>query len=115
MHAREDLALRATGIHYRDRAALRMTLLPLGGGESPEFRGDAGVEIRRCLLDAVVCAAPSDTLESYVRGKIEQHREIGREPAGRHPIRRDQVMVWYAPARSLIRVRREKKAVDKDD
>src|SRR5689334_18106810 len=103
VHARGHLALGSARVYDRDRAALWMTLLPLDCGESPEFRGDAGVKFRGCLLDAVVRSAPSDTPKSLLRGEIEEHCEIGCEATGGHPVRRGQIIVRNAPPGALVR------------
>src|SRR3954465_9578209 len=67
VHAREDFGFGAASIDDGNRAALRMTLLPLRRGESPERGRNARVEIRRCLLDAIVRAASRHPPETLLR------------------------------------------------
>ena len=115
MQSRENLALASARVDDGDGAAFAMIVLPLGGRESAEFSGDADVKRVGRALDAIVRATTRYARETLIGRQIEQQGKIGSQAGRRHPIRGREIGVENAAARTLIRVRGEKEAVDEDD
>src|SRR5438067_863548 len=92
-----------------------MTLLPLRRSEASELGRDARVESRRGLLHSIMRAPPGHSGETVIRGQIEQYGEVRHQTSRRDAIGRDQIVVFHAPSRSLVRVRREEETIDEYD